>query len=299
MAENKPVWKSVVYLDFAIPLVIYRHGIRRNLPVGHRCKIRLQFIIPHEAISTSVALFGQLLSVEINLYVIFDRCLLLVPNHLLLVIGVDRNFSDLTGLLVPDDSGKLGLSVQLPVISKILKVVTARRLLFENKLILPDFISHFGHRNLELLFSSVHLLFLIIATLDILFEFLDEFCGGHDGVHLVKSSVWLKLEILVSKDVVHGPVLADLRDPIPDIMHLTKVDTVMSQSGPLLDHVPPVFKVLIIALEAGVVIGLKQLVLADVFHDSLHEFLVGEDLVPFLTNLGASKELPEGHVFED
>ena len=35
LAEYKPIWKSIVNLDLAVPLVVYRHWVWRNLPISH------------------------------------------------------------------------------------------------------------------------------------------------------------------------------------------------------------------------------------------------------------------------
>ena len=45
---------------------------------------------------------------------------------------------------------------------------------------------------------------------------------------------------------MYGSVLANLRSSIPDIVHLTKIYAVKSNSGPFFDHMAPVVKPLVI-----------------------------------------------------
>lgn len=138
-AEYKPIWKSIVNLDLAVPLVVDRHWVWRNLSVSHLCKIWLRLIVPHDAKRISETSFGQLLSAEINVDVIFYRRFFRL-SFIQFLISLDSMFPKFASFCVPFDSRKLSLSNQLSIVSDVLVSAATGLLLFENHLVFPNFI---------------------------------------------------------------------------------------------------------------------------------------------------------------
>ena len=72
-------------------------------------------------------------------------------------------------------------------------------------------------------------------------------------------------------------------------MHLVDVQPVKSNTRPLLDHMPPIIKSVKEYWVTVVQVFPEYILLADIPHDGLHQFLVVEGLMPFRAYLGTRK----------
>ena len=139
MCKNESIWKSVINFDLIVPFEVYGHRIWRDLPVGHHRPVRLDFIVPHDAISTPKALFSHLLSKIIDFDVIFVRNTILL-FQLTFIKFFDWNSPYFAGFVIPFNFREFCLAVDFSIVPIVFIQITIWRILFEDDIILPNFI---------------------------------------------------------------------------------------------------------------------------------------------------------------